>query len=80
MACCATARPFSQQLARAKEELLTCPSCHSGPSAGSYNPPILGLLSSSSKTGFTICFTETRRTSSVVRNEKEMLATVEGTG
>lgn len=51
-----------------------------GPSAGSYSPPTFGLFSSSSRTGFTICFTETRRMSSVVRNEKEMLATVEGTG
>ena len=70
-----------QPAARAHAQRVTHMSFLSlGPSAGSYSPPILGLLSSSSKTGFTICFTETRRTSSVVRNEKEMLATVEGTG
>ena len=51
-----------------------------GPSAGSYSPPTFGLLSSSRRTGFTICLTEMRRTSSVVRKEKEMLATVDGTG
>lgn len=50
-----------------------------GPKAESYNPPTFGRLSSSRRTGFTICLTEIRRMSSVVRNEKEMLATVDGT-
>ena len=51
-----------------------------GPRAGSYRPPIVGRLSSSSKTGLTICLTDILLTSSVVKNENEMLATVEGTG
>ena len=39
---------------------------------------MFGLFRSSRSTGLTICLTEMRRTSSVVRNEKEMLFTVEG--
>lgn len=39
---------------------------------------MFGLLRSSRSTGLTICLTEMRRTSSAVRNEKDMLFTVEG--
>lgn len=49
-----------------------------GPRAGSYRPPTFGLLRSSRRIGLTICLTEIRLMSSVVRNEKEMLATVDG--
>lgn len=49
-----------------------------GPREGSYNPPAFGLLRSSRRVGLTICLTEMRRTSSVVRKENEMLATVDG--
>lgn len=51
-----------------------------GPRAGSYRPPILGLFKSSSNVGFTICLTDIRRMSSVVRKEKEMLETLDGIG
>jgi len=54
-------------------------SCRSlGPSAGSYSPSRLGRLRSSSRTGFTMRFTEMRRTSWVERKENERLATVDG--
>ena len=49
-----------------------------GPSAGSYKPPEVGRLSSSRRFGLTICFTEMRRTSAVVKKENEMLWTVAG--
>ena len=49
-----------------------------GPSAGSYSPPIVGRLRSSSNTGFTICLTEILWMSSLVRKENETLWTVEG--
>ena len=49
-----------------------------GPNAGSYNPPEFGRLRSSRRVGFTICLTEMRRISSVVKNEKEMLCAVDG--
>lgn len=49
-----------------------------GPKAGSYRPPIFGLFRSSRSTGFTICLTDILRTSSVDKNENEMLETVDG--
>lgn len=49
-----------------------------GPSAGSYRPPTLGLFRSSRRIGLTICLTEMRLTSSVVRKENDMLETVDG--
>ena len=56
-------------------------SCFStGPRAGSYKPPRLGLFKPSRRTGFVICLTEIRRISSVVRTEKDTLLTVEGIG
>lgn len=51
-----------------------------GPSAGSYRPPILGRFRSSRRTGLTICLTEILRISCEVRNENDMLVTVEGIG
>ena len=51
-----------------------------GPSAGSYRPPILGRFRSSRRTGLTICLTEILCISCEVRNENDMLATVEGIG
>jgi hypothetical protein len=51
-----------------------------GPRAGSYKPPIFGRLRLSRRTGLTICLTDIRRMSSVVKNEKEMLETLEGIG
>ena len=51
-----------------------------GPKAGSYRPPMFGLFRSSRRTGFVICLTEIRRMSSAVRNENEMLVTVDGIG
>ena len=53
---------------------------YTGPRAGSYKPPRLGLFKSSRRTGFVICLTEIRRMSSVVRTEKDTLWTVEGMG
>lgn len=53
---------------------------YTGPREGSYKPPRLGLFKSSRRTGFVICLTEIRRTSSVVRTEKDTLWTVEGIG
>lgn len=53
---------------------------YTGPKAGSYNPPTLGLFKSSSRTEFVICLTDIRRTSSAVKTEKETLWTTEGTG
>jgi hypothetical protein len=49
-----------------------------GPKAGSYRPPIVGLLSSSSSTEFVICLTDMRRTSWDERKENETLETVDG--
>lgn len=49
-----------------------------GPRAGSYRPPTLGLFKSSKRIGLTICLTEMRFISSVVKNENEMLETVDG--
>lgn len=49
-----------------------------GPRAGSYRPPMFGLFRSSRSVGLTICFTEMRRISCAVRNEKPTLVTVEG--
>jgi hypothetical protein len=39
---------------------------------------MFGLFRSSNNTGFKICLTDILRMSSVVRNEKEMLETVDG--
>jgi len=51
-----------------------------GPRAGSYRPPMLGLFRSSRRVGFTICFTDILRMSFVVKNENEILETVDGMG
>jgi hypothetical protein len=53
---------------------------YTGPRAGSYKPPRLGLFKSLRRAGFVICLTEIRRMSSVVRTEKDTLWTVEGMG
>lgn len=50
-----------------------------GPSAESYKPPAFGRFKSSSRIGLTICLTEIRRMSSVVRKEKDRLVIREGT-
>ena len=43
-----------------------------GPRAGSYNPPVVGMLRLSSKIGFVICLTEISLISRLDKKEKEM--------
>jgi len=52
----------------------------SGPKAGSYRPPALGLLRLSNRTGLTTGLTETRLMSLVWRYEKESEVTSDETG